>query len=254
MNKSIFEYNNLIIALLISIFSINYSNAQSENIKVSAFQEVIISPYIEVVFKQAAQEFVVIDQSKIAREKINIEVSGKKLHIYLDDAKVVGKHEDVKINGNKRRQDIYKGTQASITINYKQLEAVEIRGEERIDFKDALQAENFKLDLYGSPKVYVKSLAAEKFKVALYGESYLEINGGSVDFQRYRSYGSSEVNAVDLTSAETKIAAYGSNHILVNVSDRLKVSAFGDAKIQYKGNAKIASGLKIGDTSIQKID
>ena len=240
--------------LLISIFSFSFSNAQSETITVSPFEQVIISPYIEVVFRQAAEESVAIDHLKVDREKINVEVSRKKLHIYLDEAQVVTKEEKVKINGKKRRRPIYKGTEARITIYYKQLKEAEIRGEERIDFKDAINTEDFDLDIYGSPKVYVKSITAEEFKVALYGESYLEIKGGKVGFQRYRAYGTSEVNAVALASTRTKIAAYGSNHITVNVSEKLKVSAFGDAKIQYKGNPKLNNGLKIGDTTVQKID
>ncbi|HEA30674.1 MAG TPA: DUF2807 domain-containing protein [Leeuwenhoekiella sp.] len=252
--KNLILTQNLLIALLISIFNLGISNAQSETISISQFQEVIISPFIEVVFKQADQESVVIDRSKVDREKINVEVNHKKLHIYLDDAKVVDKEEEVRINGKKRRQDIYNGTQVSITINYKELEDVEIRGEERIDFEDPIQIDDFDLDLYGSPKVNMERITSENFKVALYGESYLEIKSGKVAFQRYRIYGSSEVNAVALESSETKIAAYGDNHIAVNVSERLKVSAFGDARIQYKGNPKIANGLKIGDTTLQKID
>ena len=80
------------------------------------------------------------------------------------------------------------------------------------------------------------------------------MKGGNVEFQRYRCYGKSEVHAIGLTSKETKIAAYGNNHIIVNVSEKLKVSALGEATIQYKGNAKVKSGLKIGETVIQKID
>jgi len=254
MKKSISIQNELLIAILISIFNFGLSNAQSETMTVSPFQEVIISPYIEVVFKQADQESVVIDRAKVNREKINVEVNHKKLHIYLDDAKVVDKEEEVRINGKKRRQDIYKGTQASITVYYKQLEKAEIRGEEQINFKDAITTKDFDLDSYGSPKLYFESITAEEFKVALYGESYLEIKGGNVAFQRYRVYGSSEVNSVALASTKTKIAAYGDNHIVLNVSERLKVSAFGDARIQYKGDPKIANGLKIGDTTLQKID
>ena len=131
---------------------------------------------------------------------------------------------------------------------------MEIRSEEVINFEDAISVEEFNLDIYGSPKVYFESITAEDFKVAVYGESYLEVKAGNVDFQRYRCYGKSEVSAVDLQSSETKIAAYGNNHIVVNVSEKLKVSAFGEARIQYKGDAKVNSGLKIGETVIQKID
>lgn len=240
--------------LFLAIFSFGFCHAQSESIEVSDFDKVIISPYIEVNFHKSDNESVVIENSKIDSEKIHIEIDKNELHIYLDDAKFVGKDEEVIVNGQKQDRPIYNGTQASITVNYKTLEDVQIRSEERFNFEDNIDSKDFSLDIYGSPKVYFESITADEFKVALYGESYLEVKGGNINFQRYRCYGESEVDAVNLLSKETKIAAYGDNHIVVNVSEELKVSAFGDAKIQYKGNAKVNSGLKIGETVVQKID
>jgi len=254
MKKSIFTLKKLVFLTLISVFCSSICTAQYKTITLDPFQKVVISPYIEVVFEQAAEEAVLINQSKVPKEKINIESSGDQLHIYLDDAKVVGKQEGVIINGNKRKEDVYKGTQVNITILYKYLKSVEIRGEEHIHFKDPLNAKDFDLDLYGSPKVIFKSLTAEKLKVALYGESYLEVNDGTVEFQRYRSYGDSKVNTLTLVSKDTKIAAYGSNQLMVHASEELKVSAFGDVSIQYKGNPEIKNGLKIGDVVLQNID
>ncbi|MCM4156707.1 head GIN domain-containing protein [Gramella sp. AN32] len=254
MKTQILINRKLLIAFIISLISFNFSNAQTETIEVSTFNEVIISPYIEVIFKQSDTESVVIERSKVDSEKINIEVDKKRLQIHLDDAKVVGKVEEVMVNGREQNRPIYRGTQVSIIVNYKNLEEVEIRSEEQINFEDAITIEDFEMHIYGSPKVYFESITAEEFKVAIYGESYLEIKAGKVDFQRYRSYGKSEVNAIDLLSKETKIAAYGNNHLVVNVSEELKVSAFGEAKIQYRGNAKVKKGLKIGETVVQKIN
>lgn len=253
MKKSILTQNKLLIAFMISVLSFNFSNAQSESIEVSPFREVIISPYIEVVFKQSDKESVVIERSKLDREKINVEIDKKTLHIYLNDAKVVAKEEEVVIDGMERDRPIYNGTEVSIIVYYKNLEEVEIRGEEVINFKDAINTEDFDLDIYGSPKVYFESITAEELKVAIYGESYLEIKAGNIDFQRYRCYGKSQVNAINLPSKETKIAAYGNNHIVVNVSEELKVSAFGEAAIQYKGNAEVKKGLNVGETVVQPI-
>jgi len=254
MKTQTLTQNKMFITLIISLLSFSFSNAQSETIEVSPFKEVIISPHIEVIFKQSDKESVVIEKSKIDTEKINVEIDKKTLHIYLDDAKVVAKEEEVVVNGIEQDRSIYNGTEATISVYYKDLEEVEIRSEEMINFEDAIQTEDFDLDIYGSAKVYFNRITAEDFKVAMYGESYLEIKDGNVNFQRYRCYGKSEVSAVDLKSAETKIAAYGNNHIVVNVSEKLKVSAFGEARIQYKGNAEVNNGLKIGETVIQKID
>jgi len=253
MKTQTLTQNKMFITLIISILSFSFSNAQSETVEVPSFKEVIISPHIEVVFKQSDNESVVIEKSKVDANKINIEVDKKTLHVYLENAKVVAKEEEVVINGIEQDRSIYNGTEATITIYYKGLEEVEIRSEEMISFEDTIQIEDFDLDIYGSAKVYFESITAEDFKVAMYGESYLEIKDGNVNFQRYRCYGKSEVNVLNLQSTETKIAAYGNNHIVVNVSDKLKVSAFGEARIQYKGNAEVNKGLKIGETIIQKI-
>jgi len=254
MKKTILTQNKLLIAFIISVVSFSFSYAQSESIEVSPFSEVIISPHIEAVFKQSVKESVVIERSKVDREKINVEIEKKTLHIYLNDAKVATKEEEVVIDGMERDRPIYNGTEVSIIVYYKNLEEVEIRSEEVINFEDAINTQDFDLDIYGSPKVYFENITAEKLKVAIYGESYLEIKNGTVDFQLYRCYGESKINALEFQSTETKIAAYGDNHIVVNVSDKLKVSAFGEAVIQYKGNAKVNSGLKIGETVVQKID
>lgn len=254
MKKSILISSKLLIALVISVFTLNLCNAQSETVEVSNFSEVKISPYIEVVFKESDKESVVIEYSRVDRNKINIENDGKELHVYLEDAKIVSKEEEVEINGREMDRSVYSGTEVRITVNYKQLEEVEIRSEEKIIFENPIQAEDFDLDIYGSSKVYFESITAEDFKIAIYGESFLEVKGGNVEFQRYRCYGKSQVHAIDLLSIEAKIAAYGNNHIIVNVSEKLKVSAFGEATIQYKGNAKVKSRLKIGETVIQKID
>lgn len=252
MKNSASFQKKMIFTLIIGLIGLSFCEGQTK--KVSAFNEVIVSPYIEVTFKQAEEESVVIENSKVDLEKINVEVDNKTLHVYLDDAKIVGKEKEVVVNGHEEDRPLYKGTEVRIIINYKNLKEIEIRSEERISFEDDITTENLDLDIYGSPKMYFKSITAEELKVAMYGESYLEIKGGKVQFQRYRCYGESEVNAVALDSEESKIAAYGDNHIVVNVSGDLKVTAFGDAKIQYKGNANVNSGLKIGDTVIQKID
>lgn len=249
MIKSYFK----IIAIL-NLLWFGTCNAQSETVEVSDFSEVIISPHIQVRFIESKKTSVVIENSKIDREKIKIESSKDKLHIYLEDAKITAKEEKILINGHNQNHSIYRNTEVQITVNYKSLDKVEIRSEERFNFEDAINAEEFKVDIYGSAKVFFESVTAKKLKIAMYGESYLEIKDGKVDYQRYRCYGESEINTIELKSNETKIAAYGNNHAVINVSDKLKVSAFGEAKIQYKGNAKVKNGLKIGENIIQKID
>ncbi|NNE75522.1 MAG: DUF2807 domain-containing protein, partial [Pricia sp.] len=93
----------------------------------------------------------------------------------------------------------------------------------------------------------------DRLTVSIYGESYLEVKNGSVEQQVYRAYGESEVNTLGMGNTSTKITAYGESNFRVKVSDRLKVTCFGEASINYKGDASVDTGLVIGEASIRKI-
>ena len=207
-----------------------------------------------MVFKKAERGSVIIEKSKIDESKINIEVKNKTLHIYLDDAKTVTKTEKVTINSVVQNRPIYKGTMLSLIINYKELQEASLRGEESITFQNAIDNPELDLKIYGESRVVVNKIIAKKLKIAIYGESFLKIKDGNVDYQRYRCYGESEINALKLNTEKTKIAVYGSSHIAINCNEELKISAFGEASIQYTGDATLKNGLKIGETVIQKIN
>src|SRR6187399_1535164 len=93
--------------IVLLLFAIKITNAQT-TIKVDHFDKVIVSPHIEVTFIEGNEEKVTIDKSTVSADKINIEVHGKTLRIYLDDAKEVEKTQTVYENGNKVKRHIYK--------------------------------------------------------------------------------------------------------------------------------------------------
>jgi len=88
----------------------------------------------------------------------------------------------------------------------------------------------------------------------MYGESILVIKAGTVKDQKYTAYGESKVNSLGISNNTTKITVYGESNFQVNVSDEIKLSAYGDALVEYKGNPTITKGIKIGETKINKID
>jgi hypothetical protein len=47
---------------------------------------------------------------------------------------------------------------------------------------------------------------------------------------------------------------YGESNFKINVLDEIKLTAFGEAVVEYKGNPTITKGLNIGETKINKID
>ncbi len=229
-----------------------FVNAQ-EITQVKPFEKVIVSPHIEIVLVEGNEESVKIENAKVSDDKINIKVEGKTLRLYLDDAKTVTKQERVSTDKWKGKRSIYNGTMATATITYKKLKNLSIRGEEVVKCESPIEQKDLKLTIYGESKVYFNSLTAEELTVAIYGESYLEIKDGDVGRQVFRAYGESEVNTLEMDNTETKITAYGESNFRVKVADRLKVTCYGEAEINYAGDPEVDKGIVIGEAELRKI-
>lgn len=240
-----------ILSFIIVLLASNWSAAQTTRVK--AFEKIIVSPHIEVVLVEGNEESVKIENAKVPNDKINIKVEGKTLRLYLDDAKTVTKTERVHNERWRGKRSIYQGTMARATITYKNLKILSVRGEEIVRCESPIEQDELKLMIYGEAKVYFQSITTEALTVAIYGESYLEVVAGDVKRQVYRAYGESEVNTFDMTNTMTKITAYGESNFRVNVSERLKVTCYGETTINYKGAADIDTGIVIGEAEIRKV-
>jgi len=223
-------------------------------VTVDSFEKVIVSPHVEVTFEKGENETVTIEDCTVSQDKVHIEVDGKTLRIYLEGAKEFTKNEDVIINGNKRRRSLYKGTVLTVSVSYKSLSDISLRGEETIVFASEFDQSDLNLKVYGESEVYFESLKLNKMKTTIYGESYLELKSGQIKDQKITAYGESKVNALAIDNSKTKLTVYGESDISLNVSELLKVTAYGEATIKYSGNAQIKKGLTIGGVKISQID
>ena len=59
--------------------------------------------------------------------------------------------------------------------------------------------------------------------------------------------------ASDVISEETKLTAYGDGIFKVNVSEKIKVSSYGEATVLYKGDAVLKKGIVLGESMIRKV-
>ncbi len=236
-----------------TIFFLTSVSAQQKEVKVASFDNVIISPHIEATFIEGDREIVSIDDADVDLEKLNIKVDGNTLKIYLDGAKTYTKSKKVKYDDSKERHDLYSGTQVSLTITYKHLKNLSVRGEEDFRLESPIDQSSLALSLYGESDVRIKSAVVEDLKVVIYGESYLKIDAGKSYYQKYKAYGESEVNTLGMNNKTAKITAFGESEFRVSVSDRLKVTSYGEAEINYKGDPSIDKGVVLGENSIRKI-
>lgn len=244
----------LVVLIAIMVMGLQNSIAQQKTFTPGSFDEVIISPHIEVIFEKADQESVVIEDIDVSMDKLNIEVKGKTLHIYLDDAKVYTKSEKVKYDDYKGKHAIYDGTIVSAKVYYTNLEEISLRGEETHKVDSVLDGEELTLKIYGESDVYLSEIEVEEFFATIYGEAYLEVKSGTATRQKITSYGEGEINTFGVQNTRAKVVAYGEGRVKLNVTDELKVTAYGEAKIHYKGSPMLNKGLVLGEATIHQIN
>ena len=243
---------SLLIALM--ILGVSHVIAQKKTFDVGSFDEVIISPHIEVIFEKAASESVVIEDIDVSMEKLNVEVKGNTLHIYLDDAKVYTKSEKVKYDDYKGKHAIYNGTLVSAKIYYTELEELSLRGEETHRVISPIEGEKLSVKIYGEGEVYLEEIEVQEFYTTMYGEAYLEVKEGNAKRQRIISYGEGEVNTYGVQNNTAKVTAYGEGRVKLKVSDELKVTAYGEATVHYKGSPMVNRGLVLGEATIHQVN
>lgn len=241
---------NLTITMVI-VFNVAFAQTTT---RVSSFDKVIISPHIEVNFVEGNEESVTIARSNVSSDKINIEVNGKTLRVYLDGEKDIPKSKKTYENGYKQKASMYHGTEVTATVTYKKMSELSIRGEETQHCLSLLNGDKFKLKIYGESHVILTAVNLGELQATMYGESTLDIDSGWIDHQRYVAYGESKINSLPVNSNTTKITAYGESDFHVNTASEIKITSFGEAKLEYKGNAVVNKGLHFGEMLVARID
>ena len=240
---------NLLIFIVLIIGNIT---AQTKDYPVEHFKKVIVSPHIQINFVQGEKESVSIESISVSEDKLNLEVSGSTLRIYLEGAKTVTKSE--KSDDYEGKQSIYDGTIVKATVSYKTLNELSLRGEQKFVCESPLELDKFVLFIYGESRVFLNDVKLNSMNTTIYGESYLEIKSGAIGRHKIIAYGESEVNAIEVATKNAKVTAYGEANIRLMVADELKVTSYGEANISYTGDANVKKGIVIGDATIKKIN
>jgi hypothetical protein len=220
---------------------------------VEHFHKVIISPYIQATFVQGDQESVTINGIIVDSSKLHVEVKGGTLRLYLEGAKDVP-HNQRESDGDQQSHHLYPNHAVIATVVYRKLDALSLRGEETYLCESPLSVDKFNLHVYGSSRVIFTEVHIGAMHTTIYGESSLDIRSGAVNKQYYTCYGEGKINTTAITGHEGKITAYGEAEFRLNVSDRIRITAFGEAKLRYMGNPAITKGIHIGGVDMQKLD
>ncbi|MFD1003512.1 GIN domain-containing protein [Ohtaekwangia kribbensis] len=235
-------------SLLFAIATLTYG--QEEITKdLRSFNRVIASPRINVILEEGDHESIRLVYSNVSADKINIEVKGKTLRLYLDDARVTDKLE----RENWGKNSVYRNATITAYVTYRQLKHLEIRGAQELTCKSELKAKKFKLKAYGENEITLASINTEYLKTSFYGENELKIKGGTAEYQKYRLFGENKIDTQALKSFSTITNIYGESKIKLTTQDELRVNSFGESRVSYNGDAQVSKGLIFGRAHIDKI-
>jgi hypothetical protein len=216
------------------------------------FRKVVVSPRVNLILEQGDHEGIRLVYHNVTADKINITVQHHTLRVYLDDAKVTERNEYVNLHHSKR--GIYHNVSITAYVTYKELEHLEIRGNQELTCTTPLRAEKFVLKAYGENEINLASVKTEYLKTSLYGENKLRIKGGKAEYQKYKLFGENKIDTQELKSYSTTANIFGESNIKLNTQDQLKVNAFGESQVSYQGDASVNKGLIFGHAEINKLN
>ncbi len=242
--------NTLVTILLVSLTLGNGLFAQEFERNPGSFDKITVSPKINLILQKGAEESVKIAYHNIDPRKINIELYGKRLRIFLEEARYVDKRVRRYDDGYSSKISVYHDVSITAYVTYRELTEVEMRGSEDLMCASPIVADEFKLTVYGEANVQLDSIKVEKFKVSLYGENRLKVLAGTAEHQVYRLFGENRIDTRGLISHTAAARIYGEGRLRINAEDEVRLNSFDEPKVDITGNAHIYRGIMIGNTSI----
>lgn len=237
------------VAILLFVSSSGFCQPEAQPL--ASFDRIVASQFINVVLEKGDNESIRLEYDGIDPNDVNVKVTRKKLHIFLNHAKYVEKQEKYYYNGGKMRVSRYKNKSVTAYVTYRELRGLEIRGDKGLVCNSPIHADKFKLKVYGENEVTLASLQANKFKASIYGVNNIEIKSGMAGHQVYRLFGENKIDTQNMESNTATSRIYGTGRLTVNANDELKISAFGEPEIRLTGTASINKNIILGEASIK---
>lgn len=229
--------------------------AQTLSRDLPRFDRVAASPLITLVLEPGDQERVRLEYSGVDPGKINYEVHGKTLRIYLDDARYAVRERKYWRDGYQVSRPVYdRSVHVTAYVTYKQLRSIEKRGEENVTCKGPLAGNRCTVRLFGEIDAQLESVTARKFKAAMFGENSLRIASGRAARQRYRSFGENTVDTRNVAGSITSTSTFGDSRLQLNASEEMRVTTFGESTVRFTGGGQLSKRLVFGEASISKMD
>lgn len=259
---------NLILVAAVTFIQLS-GHCQIFEKKLSDFNKIVVSPFIDVELQKGATEGIKIVYSNVEADKINVQIKGKTLRVYLDDAKFGFKRTYFKGKYDK----LYAGVKVKAIITYNDLRNIQIAGRSSLTCEKGLKGDRIKIkaydeaevtlasitskkirvSCYGATKVEIGMVEADKMRIAAYGDNDVKIGAGQVLSQTFRAYGDNIIDARGVRSSYIKVGFLGDNELKIDADDEVKLTILGEGKIQIGGTPHIRKGVIIGSPIITSL-
>ena len=235
-------------ALAMALFS-RPSSAQEISDSLKSFDKIQVSPFINLVLQEGETEHIRMEYTGIEPEKINYSVKGKKLRIFLNDAKYTGKTEEIIENGYRQKVPVYRDVKVTAYVTYQSLEGIEIRGEERVVSKDSLVGENLKIRLFGESEADFAYVQVDRLKVRAFGENELTIRSGKSGVVKIRLFGENEIQTSGMDAGRISSSFFGENDLVFHANEKINMWGLGEVNLRYSGRPTFRKFI-IGESEI----
>jgi len=225
------------------------SHAQEIEKNLKHFNRIVASPRVHVILEKGDTESIRVVYNNVSASKVNIDVAGRTLRIYLDNARKIEPMKR-KAYDSRGREGEYEGVTVTAYVTYKELRMLEIRGEQELTCRGPIEGERFTLRAYGENEITLTSLKTPYFKAKLYGENNLRIKKGRTIDQSYVLYGENRIDAQDVRSDYVVTRIFGEGSLKINSSEEVIINAFGEPQIFVDGGAQVNRRLVFGKPGI----
>ena len=237
-----------VLFIIIALCTSSSAFCQEIDRQLRHFTRIVASPRVNVVLNHGKQEAIRLVYRNTTEDKVNIEVKGKTLRIYLDDARKVEPMKARDQHGMK--ESLYEGVSLTAYVTYRELELLEIRGDQELSCADPIASNAFTLRAYGENEIRLASLRTGYFKAKLYGENDLQIKEGRSLEQKYMLYGENNIYTKGFRGGYIVTSIFGEGSLNVYSSENIRIDAFGEPRIRVDGGGDINRRMIIGKANI----
>ncbi len=239
-------YATLLLALVVTSSALGQEFQQS----LKRFDRIVVSPKVNLVLVPGSSPSVRINYAGVDEDRIIVKQIGKRVHIYLEDAKIIDKGERRRNMFDRRER--YRHATVTAYVTFQELKLIETRGEEEVSCEGKIVANRLTVRAYGVANLNFKHIEAAKLKARLYGENIMKVEEGEAGHVSYKLYGENKVDSRALEAVTSTTTIYGEGRVFLYASEELRINSIGEPSLHVSGSPIISKGIMIGNTSIRR--